>query len=439
MSAREEQVLALGRLGAEVLSGLTTVSADMHSAIAEQTFGVVEGAGRRLAGPGAAAAVRPVRAAHRLLTRSVYVTVAATGGAAARGVAALAARLGPESAIEDAPPVVPPTITSAVNGMWGDHLDARHPALSLDMTARLVGDVSSRLAVFVHGLCESDTWWHPGEAGRSFGERLVDDTGHTSVYVTYNTGLRVADNGRRLAALLSDLTSTWPVEVEDVVLVGHSMGGLVARSASHYAHVDAHDWLDRLSQVITLGTPHLGAPLEQAVHVMSWALGLTPQTRPLARVLDGRSAGVKDLRFGAIVEQEQLPAQPASPLAHPLTDTTTDPDMVPGVTYRYVGATIASDPDSLAGRLIGDALVLPASGAGAGRRRQVGFAPDAGTHLGGLHHFSLLTHHSVYDLLKSWLTSGPPPEDGVERLGETVLGDAPGEGGEQPIADGDGS
>ena len=63
--------------------------------------------------------------------------------------------------------------------------------------------------------------------------RGSDDLGYTPVFVRFNTGRHISENGASLAALLDELVADWPVEVERIAIVGHSMGGLVARSACH--------------------------------------------------------------------------------------------------------------------------------------------------------------------------------------------------------------
>src|SRR6201999_2958937 len=128
----------------------------------------------------------------------------------------------------------------------------------------------------------------------------------TPVYVTYNSGLHISDNGQKLDELLNEIVDGWTVQPEELVLVGDSMVGLVARSACHYGTA----WTGYLSNVFCLGSPHLGAPLEQFANVAGWALNKLPETRPTARIVNGRSAGIKDLRYGACVEADWADCDP---------------------------------------------------------------------------------------------------------------------------------
>jgi pimeloyl-ACP methyl ester carboxylesterase len=311
---------------------------------------------------------------------------------------------------------------SAANGLWGDTLAEGHPALAFPMTVRAHGrdvpldrasiaaafpEAGSRLVVFLHGLAESDaSWWlHTAavpETAGSYGDRLQRDLGLTPVYLRYNTGLRVSDNGRALSRLLVDLVEAWPVPASDILLIGHSMGGLVARSACHDATARGEAWVASVRTIVTLGTPHLGAPLEKAVHVTQWLLSRFPETAPLARPLQARSVGVKDLRYGNIVEEDWLGHDPDELLR----DRCTEVPLLDHVTYYFVAACLTRDPEHPAGQLIGDGLVRYPSASGQGRARHIPFEMDNGAHIGGIGHLSLLNHPDVYRQIRTWLAAG---------------------------------
>jgi pimeloyl-ACP methyl ester carboxylesterase len=283
---------------------------------------------------------------------------------------------------------------------------------------------TGRLAVFLHGLTETEDSWtygaekHHGDATVTYGSQLQRDLGLTPVYLRYNTGLHISENGRSLDALLAALVEAWPVDVQDVVLIGHSMGGLVARSALHQAGsgtTAARGWTHLVRDTVTLGSPHLGAPLERGVHRLTARLARLPETRPLARLLTLRSVGIKDLRHVTLVESDwtgrDLDALTPGEHTHvPLQD---------GARHFVVLATLSRDPSGRLADLLGDLLVPPRSASGdTGDDDRLAFPPDHVHRVGGMHHFDLLNHPLVYARIRDWL---------VERPGG-VLPEAPGHG-----------
>ncbi|MFL5886014.1 MAG: lipase family alpha/beta hydrolase, partial [Thermoleophilaceae bacterium] len=312
----------------------------------------------------------------------------------------------------------------ALNGAVGDRLLREHRDLALELSVRRRGrdvvtdsaglaeafpDATPKLAVFVHGLCETDEAWNllpigagPGER-RSYGARLRDELGYTPVYVRYNSGLHISDNGRRLSEVLEHVVHGWPVEVEEIVLVGHSMGGLVSRGACHYGERDERDWPARVRHVFCLGTPHLGAPLERVANAGGWALARLPETQPFAAIVNGRSAGIKDLRYGSCVEDDWCDCDPDE-LLH---DRCRDVPFLACATYYFVGATLTRESGSPAAKVVGDLLVQFPSASGSGPKRRLPFEIENGCHVGGINHFQLLNHPAVYAQLKGWLARGP--------------------------------
>ncbi len=233
---------------------------------------------------------------------------------------------------------------------------------------------SGRLVVFLHGLMETEHAWRLG--GRpSYGERLAGDLGSSALDVRYNSGRHVSQNGRSLDELLEALVAAWPVPVEEIALVGHSMGGLVARSAAHQGAEAGHAWAGRVRHVVSLGTPHLGAPIAQGVHYAAHALHAVPETRPLGRFLRRRSAGIRDLRQGSLVDRDWEGCDPDALRAAACAEV----PLLAGATHCFVTASVTRDPDHPVGRLVGDALVLTSSAAGRGRTRRLA-VPRGGRH-----------------------------------------------------------
>jgi pimeloyl-ACP methyl ester carboxylesterase len=291
-------------------------------------------------------------------------------------------------------------------------MEVRHAGEEVPVTATTLAtafrDATPRVVVFVHGLCETEDSWRllplRGDRARrrTYGERLQGEFGFTPVTLRYNTGLRVSENGRELARLLDDLVEGWPTDVEELVLVGHSMGGLVTRSACHYGELDGRRWTNAVRHVFCLGTPHLGADLEKGANAVASALGRLPETRAFAKALNARSVGIKDLRYGSCVDEDWCDCDPDEFMR----DRCQEVPFLADANYYFIGATLSDGP---LGSMLGDLLVrLPsASGRGRGKGRKVAFEVDNGRELSGLTHFDLLNHPAVYEQMRAWITRPP--------------------------------
>lgn len=349
---------------------------DVHSGIAGRTYGVLDAAtGRR---------TLPHRL-HHGIAESVFASVAL-------GLRAGSAAL---HTLDRWAPVGPPLeelaggrfTLSALHGLIGDQLPERAPAMVFDLGFRSEGrdveltptgvaaaypDASSSLVVFVHGLCESEAFW-----GRMYGDRLAA-AGWTPVFVRANTGLRVAETGEALHAAMAELVAAWPVPVRRIALVGHSMGGLLIRAGLEAC---PDGWAQAVSDVITLGTPHLGSPVERAIALGMQLFGPIPELAPYHRIFRHRSVGVLDLAEG-------MPAPPSS---------------WPHVRYRLVAASLTASPRHPIARSIGDLLVTPESALAQPARGPRLFPAASTLHIPNAHHFDLLHHEDVAAAMTSWL------------------------------------
>ncbi|HEX2704629.1 MAG TPA: hypothetical protein VHM65_02630, partial [Candidatus Lustribacter sp.] len=296
-----------------------------------------------------------------------------------------------------------------LNAMHGDLLDDLDSPLTLTMALRHTRrDVSlnrealaatyphaaGTLVVFLHGLAENDDSWayraqeRFGDAGTTYGTLLEHDLGVTALYVRYNTGLRISANGALLAELLGRLRDAWPAPVEQIVLVGHSMGGLVIHSA---LFVD-DPWAELVSHTITLGAPHLGAPLEQAVTRLAHGVPRSATLRVMRQILRGRSAGIKDLRHGNLVHADWHGHDPDDP-----SNRRVAVRPHPAPRHHAIVSTVTKDPGHAVGAVLGDLMVLPHSAGG------LETPDDQICRIGGLHHLDLLNHPSVYAQILTWL------------------------------------
>ena len=401
----ESELGALAELAADGFGGAVARVQELHQAVAQRSFG-----------PTGAAAAAP-RAAHDAIAGAIYAGVrgagALLGAGLARGVRAAGG--GPRLSADPRGRVA----QGALNGLWGDRLEASANALAVPMSVRAGGrdvptdsaglaaafpDATARPVVFVHGLCESDAAWslraerHAG----TYATRVLPGVGGTAVTIRYNTGLRVSENGRRLAALLEALVAAWPVDVDGLALVGHSMGGLVIRSAGHAGTEAGHRWTGLVDTTVSLGTPHLGAPLAQAAHLAAWALNTVPESRPIGAVLAARSGGIRDLRHGSIVDAEWQALDPDALRGYERADV----PLLPSARHHVVAATLAPRRDHPLARVVGDLLVLAPSAHGLeGRRRVIAFEDESCRHVGGHHHFDLLNSPALDEYLRAWLSA----------------------------------
>lgn len=309
-----------------------------------------------------------------------------------------------------------------VNAALGDYLHAHDNGLDMGMVLR-AGDAyvvtldrptlaqalpsaSSRVVLFVHGLGTTEWSWcleaeaYHGDPAATFGSLLERDTGITPIWLRYNTGCHVSENGRALAALLERFVAAYPVPLDELILVGHSMGGLVVRSACHYGSESKARWVGLVRRVISLGSPHHGAPLAKLGAVLTTVLGAIdlPGTLVTSRLLEGRSAGIKDLRHGSLVDEDWL-GKDADALDH---EAGRRIPLLPDVAYSFVSATLTRDPAHPLGRLVGDLLVRLPSSEGAGLvEREFVIETER---FGGVMHHQLQNHPAIYAVVKAAVT-----------------------------------
>ncbi len=391
------------RLGGRVFSGVVSRVEQVHTVIARRAFGAVGDVGD------------PVRLVHGAVGHGVYGTVRGAGVATGAILAGVASRL----RTNGEPMASTPggnLVLAALNAVAGDRLGPDTAPLAIRMAVRANGrdvallteDLASafpqatcRLAVFLHGLAETENSWRRGGTDcQPYGDRLRADFGYTPVYVRYNTGRHVSDNGSDLSALLVGLCSKWPDEVEEILLVGHSMGGLVIRSACHAGQQAGAAWVQRVSRVFCLGSPHLGAPVARAAGFAGLVMHQMPETRPFVTLVNGSSSGIKDLRYGYLVSRDWADCDPDSCLR----DHRSDVPLLSGAEHYTISATVTADPDSPYGGLVGDLLVQPESAHGRRRGRQhIPFSSGSGRRLGGMHHFDLLNHPAVWAAIRGIL------------------------------------
>ncbi len=377
------------RLAADATAGLTDLVEAMHERIA------------RLPGTGTALDGRTGG-----ITGLVYQSIRGVTKVVSGSVDALLALIAPALAADA--PAAPPrrereAVVAALNGVLGDHLAASANPLAITMALRSEGralvlerdalatrlpDARPTLVVLLHGLCMNDLQWQRN--GHDHGVMLAQALGATPVCLHYNTGLPIAENGRLFAGLMAQLLAAWPVPLQRVVLLAHSMGGLVARSALQQAVAAGQSWPAQVADLVFLGTPHHGAPLERAGHGVDLLLGAAPYAAPLARLGRVRSAGITDLRHG-------LSGPHHGPLPLPA-----------GPRCWAVAASLGEGHGALKGRLLGDGLVPVDSALGRHRdpAHTLAFASDRLCTVHTTGHLELLDSPVVATQLRQWLVPG---------------------------------
>jgi hypothetical protein len=296
------------------------------------------------------------------------------------------------------------TLIAVLNGLFGDYLHDSHNPLAIRMQFRKSGtplvvgraalaaalpDATGKIVVLVHGLCLNDLQWT--RDGHDHGAMLAHETGFTPVYLHYDTGRHISSNGRELDAQLETLLREWPVPVERLALLTHSMGGLVARSACHYAAERGSDWLRHLDAIVFLGAPHLGAPLERAGAWGDFLLRISPYTAPFERLGKARSAGIKDLRHGSLRDEDWQPDKAARRHARASVP------LRAGIRCTAIAASKSTLEAISGARIRSDGLVPVSSALGRHRDPALDLAlPDAQREvIYGIDHFDLLSDARV--------------------------------------------
>lgn len=307
---------------------------------------------------------------------------------------------------------------AVLNGLVGDHLARTGNGLATEMAFYRAGSAlkltraaleralpspSSRVVVLVHGvMCTEAIWRFPEPLEQDYGSLLERDLGFTPLYVRYNSGASIVENGARLARLLDGLVAAYPVPIEELVLVGYSMGGLLVRRACRVAELEKLGWLGHVKRAFYVGTPHLGAPAERMGRAVSALLRAIddPYTRLVSELSDLRSQGIRDLG-DAHIHDESSEARLARSLRepqHPLP-------LLPAIKHHMIAGTLTAD-DAIAW-VLGDSIVPLTSAAWRTREPNTALPIEQVKILRGLNHITLAHHDEVYAQLRSWLENDP--------------------------------
>lgn len=392
-------LVGFSRLAIAATLGITDVVEAMHVKIARSSGIDLSSAPERTRG----------------IAGTVYKSVRGATMLAGGGIDTVLARVVPMMGQSDSSPERE-AVLAALNGVIGDYLAETNNPLAISMCLRRNGKplllekqaladatlgASGKLLVLVHGLAMSDLKWR--REGHDHGEALVRDLGYTPIYLHYNSGLHISSNGRALAELLEVLVQQWPVPLEEFAIIGHSMGGLVARAAYHYGTLANHDWTRKLRRLIFLGTPHHGSPLERGGNWVNFVFELNQYTNPLARLGKIRSAGITDLRYGNLLDDDWQSRD-----RFKISGDLRQPVPLPKRVQCYaIAASTSERPSSLRSVVLGDGLVPVGSALGrhSDPRLALRFVKSRQWVGYGMRHFDLLSHPRVYKQIRKWVAS----------------------------------
>ncbi len=302
---------------------------------------------------------------------------------------------------------------SALNGVVGDYLEEKENPLKIRMQFRyqskavpLDGSmdavypaINGKILLMVHGSCMNDIQWT--RKGHNHGDALATELGKTPIYLHYNTGRHISTNGQNLSELLEALVQQWPVPIEELVIIGHSMGGLVARSALHYGQQQQKTWPEHVKKIVFLGTPHHGSPLERMGNYLDAILECIPYTKPFARLGKVRSAGVTDLRHGNLLDEDWQGND-----RFEIQEDRRNPVPLPAQIACYsIAAAIGKATDPISPRMLGDSLVDVKSALGQhdNPAKNLDFKADNTWVAYGNTHLDLLSNPDIYAKMKTWL------------------------------------
>ena len=399
---RAADLRAYSRLATEATIAVTDLLENMHHNIS------------RLPGVFGQATDEPARG----ITGFVYRSIRGVTRKVGKGVDSILSVVAPQSLPADVS-MQREILVAVLNGVVGDYLVStgnplqismqfRRQGKSLELTpealAESIPHVSGRIVVLAHGLCMSDMQWQ--RRGHNHGEALAAEAGFTPVYLHYNSGLHISTNGREFSDHLETLIKAWPIPVEQLVIIGYSMGGLLARSACEDARRTDKTWIRHLCDLVFLGTPHDGSPLERTGNRLDAILGASPYTVALSRLGKVRSAGITDLRHANLEDADWQDYDRFRPRrvrreALPLPE---------GVRCYAIAASVSRKPNGISERLAGDGLVplLSALGSHRSPKRNLGLPELRRSIVYKTNHLGLLDSEEAYTQISAWLC--PPKQ-----------------------------
>ena len=404
------------------LRGLAKLATQATVNVTKIAEGVTQSVWSTMGAPSGKSA-NETRATTRGITGLVYKSIQGVAQLVGKGAESLLTGLQPLlDKIDQEPQESAPreAVLAALNGVMGDRLVESDNPLATPMTLRFMNEalnwqampdkalLTGKVLIVVHGLCMNDLQWTVQNENSSVNhaETLATKLGYTPVYVRYNTGLHTSQNGQTLSNQLELLSALWPKPLTEISVLVHSMGGLVTRSAVHAAQHSRRQWVNKLKNIVFLGTPHHGAPLEKAGNWIDVLLGVTPYSAPFKRLVELRSSGITDLRFGHVLDSDWQGHDRFKPKTKQEQDSREHLPLPESVACFTVAATMAAKRSLLADRLIGDGLVPlnSALGVHSDPTRSLVFAKSSQLIVYRTNHMAMLGSAEVGGQLVDWLS-----------------------------------
>jgi pimeloyl-ACP methyl ester carboxylesterase len=305
-------------------------------------------------------------------------------------------------------------ILSVLNGVIGDYLEEKKNPLKIEMQFRYrlksilldrksiketYPNVNGKILLMLHGSCMNDIQWTRKE--HNHGNIIAKELNKTPIYLNYNSGRHISTNGKNLNDCLEELVKNWPVPIEELVIIAHSMGGLVARSALYYGGQEQKNWTKHLKKIVFLGTPHHGSHVERKGNYLDIILEAIPYVKPFARLGKIRSAGVTDLRYGNLVDEDWQDndrfERKADQRQHiPLPNQ---------IEFYSIAAVIGKKTTTVSAKILGDTLVDVKSALGQHKNpdKNLLFKKENSWIVYENNHLDLLSNPKIMEKIKEWL------------------------------------
>lgn len=312
--------------------------------------------------------------------------------------------------------------TSILNGIIGDYLEKENNDLRIEMgfyyhnqpvplesnaIKEMYPDITSKICILVHGLCANEFEWKLcGTEKQDYGERLQNDLGYTPLYLRYNSGLHISENGKKFSTIISTLIDAYPIKVDEIIFICHSLGGLITRSACNDGKEHDADWTNKVKRLFFLASPHLGAPFERFGNILTYTLKAinNPVTQLIGDIINLRSNAIKDLRYGYIKDEDWKGYDPDELLE----DNRNNDSLFTNAEHYNIAASLTENPEHPFNKYIGDPLVTLNSAFGKSEvvEKNISFPKEGQAVFPKTGHINIANCNDVYKQIYYWCGCG---------------------------------